>query len=157
MFFCMPTSSFFAQKLNYKCFSCIYVLNNCLHKLHLHIVCLPFFTFQIWRWLQWQHYSQHLNTQHSFLYSFQFLFYFYFAQQFHFLLLPLHFFMLPFPLLFVVVQLHSLHSYCYEFQNFENAQLPTIAQTPFNGYPNFSHPWTSSPSHSFFICSMSFN
>jgi len=33
-----------------------------------------------------------------------------------------HSFALPFPLLFVVVfQLHSLHSYYYEFQNFENA------------------------------------
>ncbi len=30
--------------------------------------------------------------------------------------------MFPFPLLFTIVfQLHSLHSYCYEFQNFENA------------------------------------
>jgi hypothetical protein len=29
--------------------------------------------------------------------------------------------MLPFPLLFTIVfQSHSLHSYCYELQNFEN-------------------------------------
>jgi hypothetical protein len=31
---------------NYKCSSCIYVLNYCWHKLYLFIICLPFCTIQ---------------------------------------------------------------------------------------------------------------
>jgi hypothetical protein len=49
---------------------------------------------------------------------------------------------LPFPLLFTIVfQLHSLHSYCYELQNFKNAHnFQQQTQTTFEGYPVFSHP-----------------
>ncbi len=53
-----------------------------------------------------------------------------------------HSFALPFPLLFIiVVKLHCLDPYCYEFQNFENAHnFQQQTQTNFDGYPIFSRP-----------------
>jgi hypothetical protein len=55
-------------------------------------------------------------------------------------------------LLFVLVfQLHFLHSYCCEVQNFENVHnFQQQMQTIFYGYFVFSCPWTSCLSHSFF-------
>ncbi len=43
---CTPTFFAFAQKLNQRCSSCIYVLNDHIRKLYLFIVHLPFCTFQ---------------------------------------------------------------------------------------------------------------
>jgi hypothetical protein len=87
LFSCTPTLFAFAQKFNFKCSNCIYVLNYRLCKLYLHIIHLPFYTFQRW-WMQWWPYSQQLNIQHSFFYSSQLFFNFYSFQQFCFLLLP---------------------------------------------------------------------
>ncbi len=49
---------------------------------------------------------------------------------------------LPFPLLFTIVfQLHSLHSYYCELQNFKNVHnFQKQIQTTFEGYPIFFHP-----------------
>jgi len=46
---------------------------------------------------------------------------------------------LLFSLLFAVIfQMHSLHSYCYELQNFENVHnFQQQTQIAFNGYPFF--------------------
>ncbi len=64
-----------------------------------------------------------------------------------------HFSMFPFPLLFFIVfQLHTLHSYCCEFQKFKNTHnFHQQMQTAFNGYPIFSCPWTSCPSFFFHL------
>ncbi len=53
-----------------------------------------------------------------------------------------HFYALFFPLLFVLVfQLHFLHSYCCEVQNFENVHnFQQQMQTIFYGYFVFSCP-----------------
>jgi len=52
-----------------------------------------------------------------------------------------HSHVLPFPLLFAIIfQLHSLHSYCCEFQNFKNTQLPV---TSINCFQRLFHFFTS--------------
>ncbi len=58
---------------------------------------------------------------------------------------------LPFPWLFTIVfQLHSLQSYCCEFQNFKNAHnFQQQMQIAFKCYPIFFHPCRSS--HSFVL------
>jgi hypothetical protein len=67
------------QKLNYKCSSCIYIMNYRLCKLYYFIIHLPFYTFQRWWWMWQQPYNQQLNIQHAFMFfSSQLLFYFIF-------------------------------------------------------------------------------
>jgi hypothetical protein len=44
----------------------IYVLNYCVRKLYLFIICLPFYTFQKWWWMRRRPYNQRLNIQHFF-------------------------------------------------------------------------------------------
>ncbi len=63
-----------------------------------------------------------------------------------------HPFEFPFPSLFIVIfQLHFLHSYCCELQNFENTQnFQQQTQIDFENYPIFFIFWTSCMSHSFF-------
>ncbi len=87
--FCMPTLSISMQKLNCRSSNCIYMLNYCLCKLYLHIICLPFCTFWRWWWMWQRPYSQWLNIQQFFYFCyFQLLFYFCSYQQLCFRLLP---------------------------------------------------------------------
>jgi hypothetical protein len=43
----------YVQKLNYRCYTCIYVLNYHLRKLYLLIIHFPFCAFQKWWWMGW--------------------------------------------------------------------------------------------------------
>ncbi len=119
----MPMSFASMQKLNYKCFSCI-----CLELSSTQIVSFHY-TLSILHILKMMKNvtmtlqpTVQYSTLLSLLFStpFQILF-------FSTIPLPCHAFIyvhssaLPFPLLFAIVfQLHYLHSYYCEFQNFEN-------------------------------------
>jgi hypothetical protein len=85
--------------------SIVSILNYRLCKLYLLIICLPFYTFWKWWWMQWRLHIQWLNIQHTFShYSSQLLFYFCSFQQFYFLFLPLFMLTLlrfPFPCYFM--------------------------------------------------------
>ncbi len=146
---------------NYRCSSCIYVLNYCMHKLYLHIICLPFYTFQRWWWMRRWLYNQKLNIQHSFfLCSFQLLFYLCYFQQFCFLLLPSFVFtplrfLFPCYLLWFSIALFAfILLWIPKLQ--KCAQLPTSANC-FRWLPHFFRLWTSHPSHSFFHLPLFYN
>ncbi len=140
---CTPTSSAFTQKLNYKCSSYI-----CLELSFMQIVS-SHYTPSFLHILKMMNAATILqpiaeySTLLFLLFSTPLLLLLFST----ILLLPhaficAHSSMFFFPLLFnVVFQLHSLHSYYCEFQNFKNAHnFQQQSQTAFDGYPVFSCP-----------------
>ncbi len=137
------------------CTNYIYVLNYCLCKLYLFIICLPFCTFWQWFWMRWQPYNWLLNIQCTFslCYS-QFLFYLcFFNNSISFSCFCLC------SLLFASFRLAIFYNFSIALfaiillrtpKFWKCAQLLATNTNYFQKLLHFFQLWTSHPSHSFF-------